>query len=314
MEDILERLSFYTSTDYRFLRFKNATYHEKEDRLVLSFLYSDSVTCERVEELRPRLEKECVAYLQEINCEVGLDFDKIYIDEPLLRLSVEKFLKMNFSILTLGIEPNDISVSCTDNGFAVKVSIPKTSVGFIEKHKLWLEFIDKLRTEHFETFAFTFEAKADIDENKDVSLLSDYLASDDDEIRIDKSRKVKNIEYYLGKPIRERPIKIEHLRAAWVQQVIAGKIRSLARKEFVRKARTDDEQDEVRTFFVFALDDGATKADCVFFPNQKTLPMFEKLTDNTTIAIIGVYSENKRGMLSFKVDGVSWCELVEPGG
>ena len=309
MEEVLENLAFYASTNYRFLRFKHATYHEKEDKLVLSFLYSDSIPYERIEELKPRLEKECKKRLQSVDCEIVIGFDKTYIDEALLKLSVEKFLKANFSILTLGIAPDDIVVARTDDGFLTRIAIPKTSIGFVEKHKLWRDFVENLSSEHFETFTFIFEAKIEESGKKDVSLLKDYLASDDEEVRVDKTMKVKNVEYYFGKRINERPIKMEHLRASAGQQVIAGKIRNLNRREFVRKARTDDEQDETRAYFVFALDDGRKKADCVFFPNQKTLPMFEKLTDNTTICAIGVYSENKRGMMSFKIDGVSWCEI-----
>ena len=122
----------------------------------------------------------------------------------------------------------------------------------------------------------------------------------------DKTLLAKNIEYLCGRYINIRPIRIQYLRVSAEEQVTAGTMHFLTRREYKRKSEGGEEV--VKPYFTFTLNDGIDTLPCVFFPSQKTLAPFEKLVDHTTIAIIGVH-DRKNDRLNFRVTGVSFCEM-----
>ncbi|MDR0462594.1 MAG: hypothetical protein LBG88_04705 [Christensenellaceae bacterium] len=133
--------------------------------------------------------------------------------------------------------------------------------------------------------------------------LKHYATNMPEAQKIDKTLPVKNIEYWLGVPIKIRPMQIKYLRASKELQVTAGTIHFLKRRDYKR-------DDMEKTLWSFVLDDRETRLQCVHFPTEKTRAKFEKLADRTSVAIIGVYDKNNRGELNFRVSGVSFCDMI----
>jgi hypothetical protein len=124
--------------------------------------------------------------------------------------------------------------------------------------------------------------------------------------------KVKNVEYFLGKPIKERPIKIEFLRVCPDDQIIAGRINFLAKREYEKKPKPGEEKPEtpeMKPYFTFVLDDGENKQQCVYFPTQNSLSKIDKLIDGIVVTAIGTNTE-RNGRVSFRVMGLSLCEFA----
>ena len=125
--------------------------------------------------------------------------------------------------------------------------------------------------------------------------------------KVDKTLKVHGVEYWLGAPVKIRPNKIKYLREGKDEQVTAGTIKFLKKREYKRPDKETGEE-TTKSYYTFALDDGENTVQCVFFPTEKTRSKFEKLADKTVVCVVGVYQ--RRGeFVSLRVNGISFCEM-----
>jgi len=128
-------------------------------------------------------------------------------------------------------------------------------------------------------------------------------------VSTDKAMKVKNIEYLLGRPIKVRPIQIKYLRNTEEEQVIAGTMHFLTKREYKKKDPLQDGAEITKTYWTFVIDDGRDRVQCVFFPTDKTRSKFEILVDRTMICASGVRTTRDK-YVSFRISGISYCEIV----
>lgn len=335
MDDFLENLSFYKSPLFRFIRLAEAVFDEGQESLTLRFIYSEAVEGE-LDELKSILEKEVKDWLKgemEIGREVpdgqlsfvdeldsnervggmclAFEYEKRYIDEDMLALKIRQFLEGNFGVLLVGFGDEDVCVTYDGEVFATTLHMPQDVGEYVRHTATYRDFIEGLQEDYFAEFNFEFRDKVVERGGASIDELEAYI-SEAQGPRVDKSMKIRGLEYFLGKPIKERPIKIEFLKVSPHDQVIAGKIMYLTRRTYKKKTGEIGEGGtdltEEREYWSFVLDDGSNRAQCVFFPTQKTKAPFEKLVDGTAVALIGIQSE-RNGRVSFMVSGVSWAEL-----
>ena len=279
------------------IRLREAVYDDDRG-VTLRFIYGEEIPSGFEDELNKWVEDNLSEF------DVKIEFEQPYIDEDVLLLKFKKMLVGNFAVLLSGFLDDDISIAYNGAEYTVTLHIPQDVGEYIRQTTIYQEFLKELRDNYFAEFIIDFIDKP-LAVGGNIEELEKAMADFMPERRVDKSMHVRGIEYYLGRPIKERPIKIEHLRVSPHDQVIAGKIMYLTKKSY--KKQVEDEEVE-KSFWTFVLDDGRNRAQCVFFPNQKSEPLFEKLVDGTAIAVVGVYQE-RGGRESFRVGGVSFCEI-----
>jgi len=123
-------------------------------------------------------------------------------------------------------------------------------------------------------------------------------------VRVDKTLPVKHIEYWCGAPIKTRPVQIKYLRNSKDFQVTAGTMFFMTKREYKRTG--EDGVEVTKNYWTFVLDDGADRLQCVFFPTEKTVAKFEKLSNKTVVCVVGI-NDKKGDRTSFRVSGVSFC-------
>jgi len=298
--EILEYLAFRVNSDYAKVRFVDCVFEGKQHLFTMNFIYDEGLNG-KLDELKPRLESE---FKEKINqpVEYVFDYKSSYMDADRLSLLVRKFLMNNFSIMTLGVVDDDIVIKKDDRLFVVEISLPMQAVEFVKKSKAYDDFVKSLFADYFYSFDFKIIAKHDDDGELDLESIEKMVGENIAEMeakKVNKSMPIKNMEYYLGAPIKERPIKIEFLKTCPDFQVIAGTMGQLKTRE--SKAG--------KKFWTFVLDDGINKANCVFFPNENNAAKFDKLVDGTVVCLLGVHDE-RNGYVNFNVRGVSFCELT----
>ena len=307
--ELIEHLAFHVSNEYHCIRMKNATFFNSDNKLVVAFIYDEKIEG-NLKKLKKRLEEEFKKLTEnhlknDIN--IAFDYEKSYVDATVLKLAVGAFLKENFPVFCVGMEDEDISVNGAGEEFTVNIYLSPQSAEYIEKHMRYKNFIANLSEEYFATFNFFINKKDVKQDVNDFDVIEQYMRDNSPTVsRIDKVMKVSAIEYYFGVPIKERPIKIEFLKNSPDEQIIAGTMSNLTKREFTKKH--GENAGEQSTYYTFMLDDGKSNVNCVYFPNQKNLARFEKLTDGTTVALIGIHHE-RNGRISFRVAGVSFCQL-----
>ena len=333
IHELLETLAFTKSINYSRIRFREAVYSRGQNNLVVKFLY-DSELGDGLATLKFPIESEVTKLVTDtVKQPLNIEFEyiKSYIDPILLGMKVESFLKTNFSILTLSLRGEDITVTTSVRSYHVEVTLGKQVAAFVGASRAWRDFIKGIESDHFADFAFHIVEQPD--EGEDApDLIEQYIKNEIPATeRVDKRRRVSGLDYFLGKPIKIGVTKIKYLTPSTDDFAIAGVIRNMQRKEYTKKPKpgeqkpinpppTSDDRREatevqgsplalVAPYFSFLLDDGDI-VQCVFFPNPKNIAKFETLTDETKVVLIGNYSE-RNGRTSFRASGVSLCLGIE---
>jgi hypothetical protein len=309
---MLDYLSVNIDSNYSFLKLADCVYRVKENTLFIGFLYAEEIE-EKIETLKKRLEEEFTKLVRTEAGEIKLVFSykKSYIDELLLQMEFKKFLKSNFSVLVLDVTDGDIKVSKVGDTYTVNVYLAQNCVDYIRNSKAFAAFVNELEEKNFCIFEFFFDAKDGEGDNLSaMEKLRDYMDNNlpaSENVKVDKALKVKSVEYWLGKPIKERPFKIEFLKISGEEQVTAGEMRFITKREYMRKSKSTGKE-EVKQYWTFVLNDGHGSLNCVFFPTDKSYPKFEKLVDGTVICAVGV-NGSRNGRVSFRVTGISFCQF-----
>jgi len=317
--EICESLAFRICPDYKFIKFQNCEYNESKGELKIVFLYDESIK-HKLESLTIELENKFRETIHNSipetrdGAKIIFKYNSSYMDSMRLELVVSNFLTQNFSIMTLGLGNDDVKISLTDRAFDIEINLPKHIANFVRSSKGFEDFKYKINEDYFYAFNFVIiEKETNLDDTESLADIERMVAEnlrDMETKRVNKALPIKNMEYYLGKPIKERPVKLEFLRTSPDEQVTAGIIHFLTQREFTKKTNNEsgEEVEEKKVYWTFTLDDGYRKHNCVFFPNTKTLAPFEKLTNGTTVCVIGVNDE-RNGRTNMSVKGVSLCEL-----
>lgn len=322
--EICEYLAYYVNPDYHWVRFHECVYREKEDVLTSFFLFDERLNVpsgdgKKIDMLKPRLEEEfrnaIIEHIGSCGLKYRFFYRQSYLDKTSLEMKVRHFLTSEFSILTLNLNDDDVRLTSDAHRetFSINIYLEKQALDYIKASKIFEKFMTELRENYFSTVNVFFNEKPSKGEDNDEDVfeaLEQYILSkmpDDRGVKVDKTLKVKNIEYCLGKPIKERPIRAEFLKVCADEQVIGGTIAFLTKREFKRTDK--DGNVEVKSYYTFVLDDGKDRTQCVFFPTTNTLSKFEKLVNGTVVCAVGVNSE-RNGRVSFRVQGLSFCELV----
>ena len=313
VSETCERLAFRVDPMYKFFKLAECFYTASENKLEIVLLYDADIN-NKIDMLKSRLEREIKDAVSDKLGDLakGLSFlfeyKKVFIDAQLLQLKVAGFLRRAFSVLTLDLDDEDIKIMQTPQGYTVNLFLPQSNIDYISKSNAYREFLETLHDEHFVSFEVFFNARGESDDEETLSKLENYMQSvvppdKEPAQKIDKSLKIYEREYLLGKPIKERPIKIEFLRLIADEQIIAGTIGSLTQREYTPK-----NNEEKKPYYTFTLDDGRSRVSCIFFPTIKSAPKFKMLSNASTICAIGIYSDRGRGP-GFRVTGISFCEL-----
>jgi len=327
---MMEFLTHNVNSDYRFIKLSSCVYHAKNNTAVITFYYSEKIA-DNLETLQDRLEREYRAKIAE-EVKLVFEYKKSYTDELLLQMEVKKFLTRNFSILTLSLDDEDIHAQQIGDTFKINLHVAPQSIDYIKNNKTFAAFVRKLHDESFCEFEFFFDVKKtnEQDDIRALEKLEKYMkdtTAADGTVKVDKSLRVKNVEYWLGKPIKERPVKVEFIRVSGEEQTTAGEIKFLTKREYTPRVIADASRHshtprghcehseaiprlpETRVYWTFVLDDTKHRLQCVFFPTDKTLSKFEKLVNGTVVCVTGINSE-RNGRTSFRVNGVSFCEML----
>jgi len=313
--ELLEHLAFSISPFFNGIRLKGCNYDEGINKLEAIFAYSDELSSE-IDALKNHLESEFIKNVKahtDENFSFEFLYEKNYIDDVLLKLYVIKHLKTSF-VLAMDVSDDDVEVKRVEGGFRIDLTLSKQNANYVKDGRVLDNYIDSLRKEYFDEFSVKIIEKEGSANICEESFIDKFIAENtvEESARVNKAMKIKGLEYYLGKPIKERPIYVEFLKVSGDDQVIAGVIVNFTRREFTAKPKEGEEVvegGEKKPFFTFMLDDGKNKASCVHFPNAKTLAKFEKLVDGTVVCLIGQNTE-RNGRVGFRVNGVSWCDLA----
>jgi len=302
VDELIEHLAFYEDPAFHLVRLGSFVYEKKKDELTTTILFDESLT-KKIKDLKPALEAKIEAFIK-TDVTHKYVYQKSYIDATMLKLKTQNFLRETFSIMTLDLDDDDIVIAKDDNLFRVDIYLPPQAINFIKNSQGFTNFKKQLSANYFYRFNFFFNKKDVVEEEASIERLEEYLNSTTQTPRVDKAMKLGGkLEYFMGRPIKQKPIFTQYLKPSADDQVIAGTILYMTKREYKNKEGKEAQ------YFSFVLDDGRDRTRCVYFPRGGTFAKFESLVNGTMVALVGEYSE-KNGRASFRVTGVSLVDNI----
>jgi hypothetical protein len=328
-----EFLCFNEDADYASVKLLSVLYDRTENTLTANYIYADEIKY-KIVRLKPKLEQlftETVA----LPLTYKFTYTRAYMDVTMLKLKIYEFLKNTFAAMSVTVKDDNIQVVQNYENFIVNLYCSRQFADFLQNSKNYAAFIKKLTDENFygyefhinvlpsatnpaanpaNTLAGTPNSALGIS-GASAASISDNTPDDepDDEsdgfcpppvaetARPNKVYNITNKEYLLGQPIKERPIKLAFIKITANEQVVAGEISKMTKREYTRS------NGEKRGYWTLALTSDDQTINAVFFPNKKNTALFEKLKDGDFVVVIGIYSE-KNGRQSLNISGISYCQ------
>jgi hypothetical protein len=297
--EVEEYLCFNVNPNYNYIRLHFVSFDAGNNTLTANYIYTAEVD-DIINKLKPELEK---LFIQAVALPIKYKFvySKSYIDETILRLAVFNYLKNAFAVMSGGMSDGSIVIETAPNGYNVNLYLTQQFADFLSGSKSFANFKKDLHEQYFCEFNFYFNIIPQNETTDDETDDSNYVPAETVSNRVDKVFHIKNQVYLLGWPIKEKPLKIEFLRVCDDLQIVAGEIARLTKREYTRQSG------EKKGYWTFTLNDGDSAVNCVFFPNKKNISLFERLTDEMFVVVMGTYSE-KNGRKSLNISGIATAE------
>ncbi len=297
--EILDRL-------YDGLKFKDATYIEKNNTCVMNFLYNPDV-------FKPNDENKKVLFnkFEEI---IGnyVKFDINFINCPLDKRTIANYTYstiMNiFPAISKNFTYDDVSVDILNMKVNITLRLSPSAYEYAKSLNRESLIADKLKESFFAEFIVNFEKKEDevVIENqieKNMELMASIKEAEEKTVY-----ELSNITNIIGKNDYSLATDFSKINSVIENVVICGEITSVQRKTYKRNYTKNGETKEIeRTFYNFSLRNDNKIIYCSIFPKQTDEAKGDLLEIGMKVCCFGSFREfNKK--LNFTATTIARCE------
>lgn len=303
--ELLEFINKETNGKFTDFKLAKVTYSEVENLAIFRFVHLNDAT----EQDRQTLTMLIKKFLNN-GINILVKFHKAFIDEDICVDFIKNYVMTNYPNVYAGLNVKDILVKINGNDVNITIKFPQTFYNFLSRKAFDKELYSALKNNFFNNFTINLEMKENVslanDLNKWKQQIDMVIANT--VVEEDVKYQVSDLKTYIGNEMNNCVTPINKLKPEMEGTVIAGKIRDIQKRTFVRKNKKTNE-DEERTYFNFQLKDGTGEIKCVFFPNKTNMPKFEALQEGQELALYGDI-DGYNGHVSMKVKSIATCSVV----
>ena len=305
--DLVEELNKQYNNNFEYLKLLEVVYEKQSELCSIVFLYSSDID-EISQEDRDIISNFCTDKL-DLNAKIVVKFRKSYLEESFIKKEIEEYFILYYSSLSGQIGENDISVSVKDKDVNVVISIKKNFIEYYDKNNINILLANYLESRFFGKF---------IIERREVECLDETSVNERKNQILDiiSNTKVQGIKRYdvlypvkfIGKDIEPHPEMIKNIKQERTSVILAGKIKNLQKKEYVRK---NDPNKITRILYNFTLKDHTGEIQCTYFCPKTHLPKMESVVDDSTLLFEGDIKIGYNQKLVYYINYISYCTIED---
>lgn len=257
---------------------------------------------------------------------VDISYKKSYVDDDVVWHFSEVFFRENLKIVDTMLNKANISVKQVDcvevqqnpnyENFEVSLNLTKSlyEVFVAQNMSIFLkQFLEDNICANFNVFVNDSLKEQDLasvlkindNHTTELNFLRDVSIPEEDQIYEFELK-----DNIIGEIPENIAIRIDQLKTADSNYVIAGFIREIKERYYTPKKAKDGEESKEKTFYNITIEDHWGKLTCVYFPTQNTQEVIKQLKIGEVIAVLGDY-ENYNNRFSFKISAIAYADIGE---
>ncbi len=314
--DIEEEINRKTNDKYD-LKLKSATLFKSSGVCHVEFFYKDGVILPASE--REELEKELLSFLPQ-GFDYQFKFIKNFVVNEAVSEAVNKFLKSNFPSVPYEIK----SVDCEEANKSVELFVDEKIMEFAIEKRLDKSLEKYLNQNFFATFSVSIFAKEMFEEL--VSAPEEEFVFEDISNRFIEVSDVKlvagTLTDNLASYIKDKTAPEENVticgRIKFIKEATYEKKKKAKEGEEPKEEKKDaenekaEEEDAIRKYYKFAVEDFSGTMHCVFFPSKKNIEAVANLKAGDSVIVMGSITKNSfNSNIDMRVKSICLCTLPE---
>ena len=305
MEILTQKINEKFNEKYSFLKLYEVVFNKETQVVEITFLYP-----EKIKEISEISKNEISSYLSaelNLNSKISVKFKKSYLDENLIKDSILKFLKTNYSSVSTFLEEDNIVISKNDLYININIELNQEIYMLYANKNLesyLKEFLENNFISEFNVSLTLTEEEIDLDnilerQNK-IAYDKTFLAP-----KVPRYR-VENPEVIFGQEIDPLPEFIKNIKFEKESCILAGHIENFEKKSY--EAKKGKYAGQTKFYYSFVLNDTTSKIEVRYFTTKANELKMDKLFGGAEVIIVGDVREfNKK--FTLYVNSISYCKL-----
>ena len=287
---------------YKDLQLKDVVVKKRDGECIITFLYPSTV-----KELSDDEKKEITNWLtSNLNFEkmkLRTKFMRVFLEERLIRKAIHSFFDNKYKLVTTYLKDEYIAIKITSIDVLVDVEVSPRMNEFFAEHKITTELVKFLKDNFLVDFVINikenpnFVDEVDID---NVEMKTRY--------KVAQRYNVEIIKDIIGHDITPKPEYLSFITSPKNSVIVAGYIKKIERKEFIRK--TGKHAGEPKAYYNFQIADGKGKIDCIYFSPKKNEKDMDALEEYMYVLLHGDVKLNQLNKLCLYVDKIALATEV----
>lgn len=288
---------------YKELQLKDVVVKKRDGECIITFLYPSTS-----KELTDNEKKEIVSWLNNsLNFEkmkLRAKFMRVFLEERLIRKAIQNYFDSKYKLVTTYLSDDNISIKMTSIDILVDIELSSRMNDFFVEHKIISDLAKFLKDNFLVEFVINIKEDPNfVDEVdiKNVEMKTKY--------KVAQRYNVEIIKDIIGHGITPKPEYISFITSPKNSVIIAGYIKKIERKEFIRK--TGKHAGEPKAYYNFQIVDGKGKIDCIYFSPKKNEKDMDALEEYMYVLLHGDVKLNQLNKLCLYVDKIALATEIE---
>ncbi len=313
IELITEKLNEWTNNEFGFV-LRSANLHAN-NACSLEFGYNDGCI------LNKQKRQECQLFLLKLLPEgfiYDIKFTKNYITDETIKVKIDELSHDNFPALVYAYDSSYFK----DGKYVVTLKINENFLNYAKFKNIQNLLEIKLKENFLADFIVELKIDDSIGETEEITDDEEFVSPQE----IPRIIEVTDISSLCGDKVTGPANYIKDMNKPMVGVTLCGTVKYLKINEIKKKtnnlnenkleeheikdAEEKPEEQYVRKYLKFVLQDFTGEINCIYFANKTTISNAEKLQDGSQIIAFGNIEENKFSSgLDFKIKNISLCLL-----
>lgn len=288
---------------YENLQLKDVVVKKREGICTITFLYPSTE-----KELTDSDKKEITNWLkQNLNFEkmqLKVKFMRVFLEERLIRKAIQNYFESKYKLVTTYVNDENVSIKITEIDVLVDIELSSRMVEFFGEHKIASELAKFLKDNFLVEFVINLIENPNLIDEVDIENVEMKTR-----YKVAQRYNVEIIKDVIGTGITPKPEYLSFITSPKNSVIVAGYIKKIERKEFIRK--TGKHAGEPKAYYNFQIADGKGRMDCIYFCPKKNEKDMDALEEFMYVLVHGDVKFNQMNKLCLYVDKIALATEVQ---
>lgn len=285
------------------LTLKEVVVRKSESLCTITFLYPSTDT-----EMTDAQKQEIVNWLAKNldleQLDLRVKFMRAFVEENLIRKALGAYFKNRHKLVTSYLTDKNFTIKITPIDVIIEVEASPRMATFFSEHKISNDLAKFLKAQFLTEFTVILKENADLVDDIDIEnvVMKTYR-------KPAQRYAVEIIKEVAGKNFIPRPEYMNNIREPKAGVIVAGFLKKIERREFIRK--TGKYVGQARTYFNFQLQDERGKLEGVYFCPKKYVADVDALEECMYVLVQGDVRVNQIGKLCLYAEKIALASKIE---